>query len=487
MYTVEYDEDGVVVSSSGWKVPPIAEYQVKGFLALWKEDFLILADEQGLGKTWMMATALEAKKRDGLANKGVVIAKASLLYNWKDEIERFTNLKAVVVEGSSQARNHFYAYLMQKNVDFDVIIVSYETFRNDRGNFQLIHHHRTLDYMVLDEAQKISNPTSKIGTVIHYLDVPYKYLLTGTPLPNTPLQAYNYFKLGGFIEMNWWQFQKHHAIFGGYNNKEIIGYQNMREIQRLFEDHMLRRLKKDKLKELPDVMFRDIRVDMTKEQKKLYNGVLKGILEDLKESSIQTVPATLAKLMRLQQITDSPALIDATGDSAKLIALDELLESLIEENNSKVIVFSRFRTMIEIFMKRYAKYGYVTIHGGVSAEDRHKNVKAFQEDPNVKLFLGCAPACREGITLTASSDVIFFDMEWNWANYSQAYSRAHRIGQKNYVMVYNLMCKDTIDEHVRAVVHTKKNISETILDVKIDNSNALIAKKLIESMVGKTA
>jgi SNF2 family DNA or RNA helicase len=481
-YDVEYNEDGTIKWSKGWKVPPLAEYQVKGFNKVRRSDFLILADEQGLGKTWIMSTALEAKKNDGLIERGLILCKASLLYNWKEEIERFTDLKPMVVTGGSQARRNFYKYLVRETVECHALIMSYETFRNDVSMLQATHHYYPFDYMVLDEAQKIANPTSQIGTSIHYLDIPYKYLLTGTPLPNTPLQAYNYFKLGGIIEENWWQFQKKYAIFGGYNNKEIIGYQNMNQLQLEFKFNMLRRLKKDKLKELPDVLFSNIRIDMTKEQKKLYDGVVEGIMADLVESSLDNVPTALAKIMRLQQITDSPALLDAPGESGKLNALDDLLESIIEENNSKVIVFSKFRTMIDIFLERYKSYNPVCIHGGVSPEDRHKVVKKFQEDPTVKLFLGSTPACREGITLTAASDVVFYDLEWNWANYAQAYSRAHRIGQKNFVMVYNLICRDSIDEYVNDVVRKKKSISETLLDVKTEKNPV---QNLIQNILKK--
>lgn len=482
-YDVKYDEEGRIKETEGWKVPPLADYQVEGFNELVRANFLILADSMGLGKTWQMATALECKYKLGQLKRGVILCKASLLYNWKEEVEKFTDLKAVIYEGNSSKRIKLYCNLTE-DTDWNALVVSYETFRNDINRFQDIDSRVGLDFMVADEAQKIANPTTKIGTVIHYIPFKYKYLLTGSPLPNSPLQAYNYFKLGGAVKTNWWAFQKRYAIFGGFNNKEVIGYKNMKELKVLFELHMLRRLKHDKLKSLPPALFRDIRVDMTTKQAKAYKAVKESIMEDLKESSIESLPNALSKLMRLQQVTDSPALLDIEADSAKLSALDDLTEDIIDTDDNKVIIFTKFKTMVDLLLKKYERYNPAYIHGGVTAENRHKMVKAFQNDKEVKMFIGCAPACREGLTLTASADVIFIDMEWNWANYEQAYSRAHRIGQHKHVMVHNIICRSSIDEHVYNIIKSKKNMSETLLDVKVTPENKSSIKKLVESMIG---
>jgi SNF2 family DNA or RNA helicase len=284
--------------------------------------------------------------------------------------------------------------------------------------------------------------------------------------------------------MNWWEFRKHYAEFGGFGGKEVVGYKNMGELHKLFQENMLRRLKSDKLKELPDVVFRDIRIDMCPKQSKLYEAVKKSIMEELKDTALERIPSALAKLMRLQQVTDSPKLIGSEVESAKLVALEDLVEDLME-GGQKVIIFSKFRTMVEIMQDTYKQYNPAIIHGDISAMSRQAEVHRFQTDPNCRIFIGCSPACREGLTLTAASNVIFMDMEWNWASYSQAWSRAHRIGQKNAVTVHNIICKDTIDEHVYKVVRTKKAISETLLDMKVDKTNAMLAREFISSMLGE--
>ena len=156
--------------------------------------------------------------------------------------------------------------------------------------------------------------------------------------------------------------------------KKSLCTKRISELRRAIQKNMLRRLKKDKLKELPEIVFKIIPLGMSAKQRKLYDAVKKEIIEDLKDTSLKKVPSALAKLLRLQQITNSPALIGADEvESSKLQALDELLEKIIDESNQKVIVFSRFRTMTEILKERYKKYNPAVIHGDVDANGKTEN------------------------------------------------------------------------------------------------------------------
>lgn len=522
-YKIVYNNNEIT-NVQGFKTKPWGEFQVKGFNILCERNFLILADDAGLGKSWQVLTAIEARKKLGHLQRGLIVCKASLLYNWRDEVYKHTNLKSVIVTGTPKQRSKLYSDLLFNN-EWTVLIISYDTFRQDINILQTFDNSKGFDFCVLDEAHVCKNPQSKIGTYIHLIPFKYKYVLTATPLPNSPLEAYNYLKWGGIVNMNWWAFQNRYAIFGGYNNKEIIGYKNINEIRDLLQKHMLRRTKSDKLKELPPVVFKTIKVPMTKTQAQLYKAVKTEIIEELENTSIKSIPSALTKLLRLQQITDSVRLLGAdfntTEESAKLNALDELLEDLIDEGKNKVIIFSRFKTMVDILQQRYSRYNPAVIHGDINAEgisrkraekelqtkykdfnnmslqekekllseytasERQRQVYKFQNDYNCKLFIGCAPACREGLTLTAASHVIFIDTEWSYDYVMQAYSRAHRIGQQNNVTVYFLVCEGTVDEYILNVVLTKKQINEYILGKSIiDETKALDAKEFIKRMVG---
>jgi SNF2 family DNA or RNA helicase len=521
-YTVQYDSEGNITGSTGFKTTPWGEFQVKGFNLMVSRDFLILADDAGLGKSWQVANAMEAKKRLGAVKRGVVVCKASLLFNWRDEIHMHTHQKAVVVAGSQTQRNAAYNQLTYSD-DWTFIVVSYETFRSDINNFQLLDNMKPLDFCILDEAHKIKNPQSKIGAYIHRIPFRCRYVLTATPLPNSPLESYNYLYWGNVIQSNWWSFRNRYAIMGGYNKREIIAYQNIRELRSWIQYNMLRRLKKDKLKELPDVAFKRVTIPMSAKQAYYYKAVKQEIMEDLKDTSLERVPTALTKLLRLQQVTDSPELIGVEdGKPAKITALEEMLENIIDESGNKVIVFSRFRGMVELITKKFEKYNPAIIHGDVDANgmsilsaskvlrdrlgadkwalltqeereklleeamtsERQREVYKFQNDDTCKLFIGCTPACREGLTLTAATHVIFLDCEWSPAYVEQAYSRAHRIGQKDAVTVYYLVCENTIDEYVQDVLERKDEMAQTMLDNGVKAFGEQRARNLIAQMIG---
>lgn len=458
-YSVTYDENGNIIDAKGFKTRPWGEFQVKGFNLLVQKDFLILADDAGLGKSWQILNALEAKYKLGQLKRGLIVCKASLLYNWAQEIEKHSNLTYLIIEGNAHRRAQLFYEFETK--PYNILIISYETFRRSIDILLNMHKRVPLDFCVLDEAHKIKNPTSKVGSSIHVIPFKYKYVLTATPIINRPLEAYNYLKWGGIIKMSWWQFRNRYAEFGEYH--QILYYKNITELKNLLQKHMLRRLKKDKLKELPDITFKVIPIEMTPEQKTLYNAVRKEILSELEDTQIKNVTSQLAKLLRLQQVTDSPLLIGSRVEGAKLQALDELLENIIEENEEKCIVFSKFKSMVDILVKRYQKYNPAVVTGEVNNEERMKEVNKFQNDDSCKLFIGTSGACREGFTLTAATHVVFLDLEWAWSYVEQAYSRAHRIGQKNNVTVYFLLCMNTVDEKIYDTVYNKKMLNENMV------------------------
>jgi SNF2 family DNA or RNA helicase len=526
-YGVNDTGERIITGSTGFKTKPWGEFQVKGFNCLVDRRFLILADDAGLGKTWQVGNAIEAMKKQGRVKHGIVLVKASLLYNWRKELHMHTHERAVVVAGTQKKRHKLYSDLILKD-DWTFMIMSYETYREDTMNVQWLDNMRKLDFCIMDEAHKIKNSQSELGDKIHAVPFTYRYVLTATPLPNSPLEAFNYLKFGKVLpeEIDWWiAFKNHFAIWGGSMNREVLAYQNIKELKSMIQENMLRRLKKDKLKDLPAATFKTIPIPMLPAQRKLYDAVVKEIMADLKDTALTKIPSALTKLLRLQQVTDSPALIgDEKTKSAKLDALDDLLDELIDSGEKKVIVFSRFREMTEVLKERYARYNPAIIHGDVDANgkselaatrhlrnthpeyttldseqrrrlidaftqsERQQMVAKFQEDDSCRLFIGCAPACREGLTLTAATHVVFLDCEWSPAYVEQAFSRAHRIGQKDAVTVYYLVCEETIDEYVQDVLERKDALAQTMLDEGIESVGAIRAKEMIQIMAtGKVA
>lgn len=525
-YSVEYNDEGEIINFSGFKTKPWGEFQVKGFNLLVNRSFLILADDAGLGKSWQVGNAIEAHIKLGNAHRALILAKASLLYNWRDEINIHTHLKPIVLAGTVKQRMKLYSDIANLD-DWNVLIMSYENFRGDIHNIEHLNKLKKIDIIVLDEGHKIKNPKSKIGVTVReygerYL---YKYILTATPLPNSPLESYNYLKFGKVINKGYYQFEHRYAIKGGWGGNEIIGYKNMNELKNYIQKNMLRRRKKDKLKDLPEVVFKTIPLELTEKQLKSYNAVKKEIMSDLRDTNLRNISSTLTKLLRLQQITDSLELIGVEphkNNSIKLIALDDLLEDLIDQGLEKVILFSRFKSMVDILSKRYEKYNPAIIHGDTDAQgisekkaikqlqekygtawdtlsvseketlikeettaERQQQVYKFQNDDSCKLFIGTAPACREGLTLTKATNVIFLDTEWSPAYVEQAYSRAHRIGQKNAVTVYFLVATGTIDEYIQAILKRKETIVQTMIDEGIGSIGEAKTREIIAEMIGE--
>lgn len=415
---------------------------------------------------------------------------------------------------------------MYERDDWTFLIMSYEMYRLSVDVVTTIDNTKPIKAVVLDEAQKIKNPMTKIGQRIHYVPFNYKYVVTATPLPNSPIESFNYLKLGNKLPPNsqkynpwkkngevhtmsdqWWAFQHRYAIYGGFSGRDIVGYQNITELRDAIQSNMLRRTKKEKLKDLPDVIFKSIQLEMLPKQARMYEAVRKEIMEELHETNLDRVPSMLSKILRMQQVTGSLQLlgVEPSKDSSiKLKALDDLIEEIVEGAGEKVIVFTKFKTLIDVIAEKYSKYDLAIVHGEIptsalpekeamerckrmkgweskskSEQDktlyelttspRQMQVNKFQQDEDCRIFLGSTEACKEGLTLTAATHVIFVDYPWNWASYSQAYSRAHRIGQKDAVTVYNLMCTGTVDEKVFNTIINKKSMSEVLIDTKVDN------------------
>lgn len=482
------------------------KYQLLGINCLLSNRALLLADEPGLGKTLQVVCALDILIQRGTLHKALVLCPATLCYNWRDEVLKHSNLRPLIIEGTVEKRCIKYSNLD----DINVVILGYELMLKDIDVIQgIINNGVRLDCMILDEAHKIKNATSKIGEAVHTIKFNYKWAMTATPTPNSMLECYNYLKLFNLItydynrtaKQNWDRFKFSHSIMGGYGNKTVLGYKNMVGVRKLFGSRMLRRLKRDKLKDLPDVLFTTVTVNMTPEQQKLYKAIKNNVREDLKDlSDLESVESVLGKITRFQQCSDSPYLVGGKEVSAKLDSAMELIEQFTLAGE-KVIIFTSFRGMIEMLEKRTESLNPAVIHGDVSnkgmnknkalkiaksesellmlqASERSKQVKKFQEDPTCRLFIGSTKACREGITLTEASKVIFLDLEMTWDYIEQAYGRAHRIGQKNTVMVYFLISKNTIDERILSMVKSKRLSSEALLNGKTTDLVEILKEEL---------
>ena len=257
---------------------------------------------------------------------------------------------------------------------------------------------------------------------------------------------------------------------GGYGGYQVIGYKHLDELQEQLDEIMLRRRKEDVL-DLPEKTYVDEYVDMTPKQAIIYKEITNEIKANIDQIKSSANP--LSEMIRMRQATGYTGILSSQiQESAKLDRMEEIVDDTIE-NGEKVVVFSNWTSITDEVCRRLSqKYDIAVITGDTKDEDRQKMVDKFQNDKNCKVMVGTCGAMGAGLTLHAGTVECFMDVPWNRALYDQCVDRCHRIGQKNMVTIYNLMCKGTIDERVWQLVNRKGKMADALIDKAVDFSKS---------------
>ena len=449
------------VKSKNYEIPKdlnatLRDYQVSGF-EFFKtlSDYQfggILADEMGLGKTIQTIAFLLSNKD----KKSIVITPTALIYNWKNELEKFApTLKVGLLHAAKSEREKIL-----DNIDnYDVILTTYTTYKNDIDKYKNIN----FDYCIIDEAQNIKNPDAIITKAIKNVNAKVRFALTGTPIENNLMELWSIFDfiMPGYL----YNKSKFKSIFVN-NDKNII------ELKNLIKPFILRRTKKEVITELPDKIEQKIIIDLEKEHKRAYKGYVNLITRKIKENNQDNI-TVFSYLTKLRQLCLSPELMvkNYQGKNSKL---DVLINIINDSSDEKILVFSQFTKVLEVIGKRLNEENilYSYLDGKASAKDRVKLVEEFNTNNN-KVFLISLKAGGTGLNLTSANIVVHFDPWWNPAVEDQASDRAHRIGQKNVVNVIKLIAKGTAEERVINLQETKKELIEDVINGNLDNSSTL--------------
>ncbi|MBS4536661.1 SNF2 helicase associated domain-containing protein [Clostridium sp. D2Q-14] len=420
----------------------------------------ILADDMGLGKTLQVLTFLLSEKQEKGSQPSIIIVPTSLVYNWKDEINKFTpELNSLVISGDKKYRRE----LIENMIHYDIVITSYPLIRRD------IEHYNDINfrYCILDEAQHIKNSQSQNAKSVKMLKGKGFFALTGTPIENSLGELWSIFDfiMPGYLSS--------HSKFIKKYEKPIIKDQDSNRLNNLRKHigpFILRRLKKDVLKELPDKIEHKLVAELTKNQKKIYLAYLKEIKGEI-ESEIKNKGfknshiKILSGLTRLRQICCHPSTFidNYNGSSGKLELLEEILNDSIDSKH-RILLFSQFTSMLSLIKdlldSKNIRYKY--LDGSTKSEKRGELVKSFNNGDG-DVFLISLKAGGTGLNLTGADTVIHFDPWWNPAVENQATDRAHRIGQNNSVHVMNLITKGTIEEKIFKLQEKKKKMFDTII------------------------
>ena len=422
----------------------------------------ILADDMGLGKTLQIISMLLSEKSiEGINNNpSIVICPTSLVYNWKSEIEKFSpDITTLIISGSADIRHE----LISNINNYELIFTSYDLMKRDMDLYKNIE----FKYCIIDEAQYIKNSTTQNAKAVKLINSSVRFALTGTPIENSLADLWSIFDfiMPGFL-LSYNKFKDKYEIPIVKNGDKDI----LNRLHKQIQPFILRRLKKDVLKELPDKIETISYAQMETTQRKLYTAELYKFHEQFnKEVSENGYNKSqikiLAMLTRLRQICCHPSLCfeNYKGESAKLDLCMEILMSSIE-NGHKILIFSQFTSMLKIIEHNLQSsyIDYYKLTGATKSEERLDLANKFNAD-NTPVFLISLKAGGTGLNLTGADVVIHFDPWWNISAQNQATDRTHRIGQDNKVQVFKLIAKDTIEEKIEKLQQNKKDLADSVI------------------------
>ncbi|WP_246246665.1 DEAD/DEAH box helicase [Paenibacillus lemnae] len=410
----------------------------------------ILADEMGLGKTiqsiaYLLSVLPEIRSQ---ARPALIVSPASLMYNWQNELHNFApDIRVVIADGSKKERNA----VLQNIGAADVVIVSYPLLRKDSNQYAETEFHT----LILDEAQAFKNNYTQTARTVKALRANFRFALTGTPVENS-------------LEDLWSIFE---AVFPGlFPDRKSYSDMSREAVSRRARPFLLRRLKKNVLRELPDKVESVQISELLPEQKKLYTAYLAKLRQetlkhldqdDFESHRIQI----LAGLTRLRQICCHPALFveGYKGSSAKM---QQLLEMIDDCRNAgrRMLVFSQFTEMLNLIGRELGTRGipFFYLDGATPAADRVELCSKFNEGQR-DLFLISMKAGGTGLNLTGADTVVLYDLWWNPAVERQAEDRAHRMGQKKVVQVIRLISRGTMEDKMYELQQKKKTLLEEVI------------------------
>ena len=472
---------------SDYKTPPFP-YQKDGIQFGLNHDKWMLLDVPGLGKTLQLIyLAQELHKQRGLEHCLVICGLNTLKTNWEKEIIKHSDLSCTILGKRINKKGKVIfdgigARLkqLQSPIDEFFVITNIETLRDDKIVKAILNGPNKFDMIVLDEAHVCKNSTSQQGENLLKLNkATYRIPATGTLLLNQPLDC--------FVPLKWIDadrstksnFESYYCVKGGLFGNEFVGYRNLDTIKDQLEIYSLRRHKD--LLDLPPKNIIEEFIDMNDDHRKFYDDVVNGIIDEVDKVNLSN-DMVLGMVLRLRQATACPSILTSVDITpSKIERACELCDEIIQSGN-KVVLFSTFKQTVDELYERLRKYNPVVGTGDLSDDVISRNIDMFQNDDETKVFIGTWQKCGTGITLNRANYMIFLDTPWTDGAFQQASDRVHRIGSKNPVFIYVLVCNDTVDEKVLEIVNDKAAIADFIVDDQITTKSMESLKKFIVEM-----
>ncbi len=447
------------------------DHQRKAFYMCRDKKCFALLMEQGTGKTKVIIDNAAYLYSKGEISSLIVIAPNGVHRNWINEIK-------IHLPDWCPYKSFYYSSGMgkQKLEQYNQVLGAKETLRIFTFNVEAFVSSKAIELMnkilysgdvmlVVDESSRIKRPGAKRTKMITKFGkfAKYKRIMTGTPVTKGAEDVYSQFKflnpqILGYD--SFYSFKARYCIMGGFENKQVISYQNIEELTRNIEGHSFRVLKKDCL-DLPDKIYQRHYVEMTDKQKKIYTTMKKAFIAEMEGEVIEATEA-ITRILRLQQILCGwfPGEKDVRPIEDKNPRL-EALKEILSDIDSKVIIWARFKADLKAIERELGNLA-VSYHGDVTSDARELAVSEFQNNPKVKYFIGTPQAGGIGLTLTAADYAIYYSNSFDLEQRMQSEDRCHRIGTKNNVTYIDIETRKSVDTKIIKALRNKKNIADIV-------------------------
>lgn len=440
---------------------PLYDYQLQGAIFLACRGRSILGDDMGLGKTPQTMAAIELLARERGIRRVLVVAPASVKYQWETEIRKFTERSVQVIEGLKEAREDLY------DSDAFYKLVNYEQVVRD---LDLLNAWKP-DVIVLDEAQRIKNWESKTSRAVKRLQSRYAIVLTGTPLENKLEELYSIVqfvddrRLGPAFE-----FLHEHRVLDEQGS--LTGYRNLDKIRAKLAPILLRRTRAEVLKQLPARTDSTVYVELAEGQRALYDEQRTTLVRLLQKAMLTELDRKriLASITNMRLICDSSYLYDRqTNVSPKLEEFTEVLDDLMSSGDHKAVVFSQWETMLHKTAEvlQTMGVGYALLHGGMQGKERKAALEQFKQE-GCRVFLS-TDAGGVGLNLQQADTIINLELPWNPAVLEQRIARVHRMGQQRPVRAIHFVTRGTIEDRVLKAIEAKRSLFGSVFDGDSDS------------------
>lgn len=454
------------------------DHQIEGIRKMARMQNLLLADDMGLGKSLQALTVATIDVVRGWCSKMLVVAPVSLKGNWADEIEKFTTFpymifgeERTVTHGVLKVKKLGPAERSKQLLDFEkmqgpkILIINYEQVQPHLMELNKMR----FDITIFDEAHYMKNWKSQRTKACLKLTSTRNFLLTGTPLLNQVNELWPLLhKIDPAGYPKYWGFVQRYCVFGGYKDKQIIGVKNEKELTERLQAVMIRRMKKDVL-DLPDVQYIDRRVDLTPEQRKIYDKLMNELVLENLDGTEDDIDNALTKFLRLKQICGTTLPFTGTDFSSKLdLAVSDAIEILLNDN--KLVVFTQFRDVKEAFCQRMDSiapdWDIWELDGDVPTHQRQSIVNAWSKHPQPAMIVCMLQVAGVGLNMTAARHGFLIDELFVPGLNQQAIDRMHRIGADTTqpVQINRYITRNTIESRVQQILRTKKKLFGSIVD-----------------------